>query len=220
VNGSLSPSKGCQSEGVGRYLGAVGELLAHMEDRVVAGFVDVLWRTWRQEGTLFIVGNGGSAATASHLAWDLSQQGRRLPGRSRMRAWALTDNPSAVTAVANDNGFTRVFGEQLEVHAKSGDVLLCLSCSGRSPNILTAVDVARSKRLTILGFVGFDGGSLIECCDLCVHVPSDDHGMIESVHSALCHCIASLLQELSPPTIPSLSPDRIGPLSSESSARA
>jgi histidinol-phosphate phosphatase family protein len=180
--------------GVQRYLEGVRQLLAVADTDAMAATMGVLWEAWEKDRTVFIAGNGGSAATASHLAWDLLKQ-TQLPGRRSIRAHALTDSLPTITALANDQGFRQVFAYQLRSQAKPGDILLSISCSGQSANILEAISEARAGGLTVVGFGGFDGGVMRDQCDVYLHVPSWDYGKIESVHLALCHCITSLLAE-------------------------
>ena len=146
-------------------------------------------------GTLFLCGNGGSAATASHLANDLGKgasYGR--PGR-RFRVVALTDNVPWITALANDVGYESIFAEQLRNLGRPGDMLLAISGSGNSPNILGAVDAARELGMEVIGFTGFGGGRLAPACDLAVVAPSHHMGRVEDVHTVLMHLICYYFME-------------------------
>lgn len=177
-----------------KYLDDVGDILAGIDSHAVAEITEFVWRSWWRGKTVFLVGNGGSAATASHLAWDLIS-GARLAGFNGTQVRALTDSATAITAVANDQGASRIFADQLRLHASSGDVLLCLSCSCRSPSILEAIAEARAAGLDVVGLGGFDGGKVQQECRAYVHVPSYDYGKIEAIHLAIGHCITAMLAE-------------------------
>src|SRR2546421_1034100 len=179
---------------VGRYLSGMRELLERIDTADLAACVDALWRAWQRERTVFIVGNGGSAATASHLACDLAKQ-TQVPDRAPLRAHSLTDNLALMTAFANDVDYGQVFAEQLRIHCRPGDLLVCVSCSGNSPNVLAAIEAARSYGLRVIGFGGFDGGRMRGLCDPYVHVPSFEYGLVESAHVVIAHCVSALLAE-------------------------
>jgi D-sedoheptulose 7-phosphate isomerase len=147
---------------------------------------------------VIIMGNGGSATTASHFACDLGK-GTLSPGFPRFRVLALTDNISLFSALANDCGYDQVFGEQVKSLVRPGDVVIGISASGNSPNVLNGVEVARQEGATTIGFVGFDGGELKDRVDLAVHVPSDFIEQVEDVHLILehliCFCLRQILEE-------------------------
>jgi D-sedoheptulose 7-phosphate isomerase len=148
----------------------------------------------RQAGTtIFIAGNGGSASTASHWANDLGK-GLRDAGPP-IRVLSLTDNVSWFTALANDEGYQRVFTGQLENFARPGDVLIVISASGNSPNLIDVVSFARERGVRTIGLLGFDGGLLKPMVDECVWFPSEKgaYGPVESAHSLLCHLITACL---------------------------
>ncbi len=153
----------------------------------------------RCEGSqVFIIGNGGSATTASHMACDFSKSTIRddLP---RMRVVPITDSLCLITAWANDTEYGNVFAEQLKNLARRGDVLIALSGSGSSENVLRAVRHARELGLTTIGFTGLDGVRLRDLADLCVVVSSRDMGKIEDMHVVMCHMLTEALahQEVS-----------------------
>jgi histidinol-phosphate phosphatase family protein len=174
------------------YLQQLSAVLTAIDPDSVARVLDVLWDAWNRDSTVFICGNGGSASTASHMACDLSKQ-TMVPGRRPLRAHSLTDNVELISAWGNDADFSRVFAEQLNVHSRPGDVLVCISCSGNSPNITAAIEDARRLGNQVIGFGGFDGGSLMALSDVYVHVPSTDYGFVESAHLVLEHCVTTLI---------------------------
>ena len=135
---------------------------------------------------LIFVGNGGSAAIASHMATDYSKNGN-------IRALALNDS-SMLTCLGNDLGYDRVFAKQIELHARAGDLILAISSSGRSPNILNAVEAARMAACGVVTFSGFDGDNpLRERGDLNFYIASDRYGFVEISHLTLCHAILDFL---------------------------
>ncbi len=144
--------------------------------------------------TIFLAGNGGSAATATHWANDLGKAAKRS-GRQPIRVLSLTDNTSWFTALANDEGYESVFAGQLENFAQPGDLLIVISASGNSPNLLRAVDVARAHGASTLAIVGFDGGALSKTADEVVLVPTEAgaYEIVEDAHMILCHVLTRSL---------------------------
>lgn len=157
--------------------------------------VDLLAHAYRQNRTVFVIGNGGSAANASHFAQDLSKGAIPSLDGKRFRVLSLTDNMPFITAVANDLGYDRVFEFQLRQFAHPGDVLIAISGSGNSPNVLKAASWARKARVKVVGVTGFDGGRLIRMSDHKIHVPCGNMCKVEAVHGILFHMIADLLKE-------------------------
>ena len=140
-------------------------------------------------GQIFTCGNGGSAATASHFATDLGK-GASYGQPQRFKVVALTDSISTITAYANDVSFDVVFAEQLRNLGRPGDLLICISGSGNSPNVLRATETARELGLRTAALTGFQGGELGPLADIHINVPSDHMGRVEDAHMALCHMIA------------------------------
>ena len=153
----------------------------------------------RDEGRqIFVIGNGGSAATASHMMNDLCKGTLGHKGDApwpRLRVIALTDNVSLMTAWANDTDFNHIFSEPLKNLAQRGDLLVAISASGNSPNIIAAVEAAKQIGVTVLGLTGFGGGKLAKMADVSLVVPSDGYGPVEDVHMILDHIITSYLYE-------------------------
>jgi len=153
----------------------------------------------RDEGRqIFVIGNGGSAATASHMMNDLCKGTLGHKGDApwpRLRVIALTDNVSLMTAWANDTDFNHIFSEPLKNLAQRGDVLVAISASGNSPNIIAAVEAAKQIGVTVLGLAGFTGGKLSKMADVSLVVPSDGYGPVEDIHMILDHIITSYLYE-------------------------
>jgi D-sedoheptulose 7-phosphate isomerase len=142
---------------------------------------------------VFVIGNGGSAAAASHMVCDFSKNTREA-GKNRMRAICLNDNIPSVMAYANDEGYDVIFSEQLMALGRPGDILIAISGSGNSANILKAIETARKMQIKIIGLTGFKGGKMKDLTDICLVVPSDSMEMIEDVHLIINHILAGLLR--------------------------
>lgn len=152
-------------------------------------------QAYREERTVFLFGNGGSASLASHFACDLGK-GTAPPGgaRKRLRALALTDNVPLLTAWANDTAYEEIFAEQLRNFIGPGDISIAISGSGNSPNVLKALQVSHLSGALNIGLTGFAGGKLKPLCDLCLVVPSDNMQLIEDVHLSVAHSIFTIVR--------------------------
>lgn len=170
-------------------------LLADLDTADIQRVIRTLLRAHRDGKQVFVLGNGGSAATASHFACDLGKNVIGSDGR-RFKVLALTDNVALLTAWANDTAYERVFAEQLENLVQPEDVVVAISGSGNSPNVLCAMELARARGAITVGLTGFRGGRLKPLCDLCVVVPSDQMEQIEDVHLALQHLFCRVLREI------------------------
>lgn len=146
------------------------------------------------DATVFFAGNGGSAATASHFSQDLGEVGRKA-GTKSFRAISLNDSVPFMTALGNDYGYERIFSGQIENLFRKGDVLVVISASGNSPNVIEAVKEAKRKGGTTIGLVGFDGGKLSKLCDHIVHVPTEKgkYGPVEDMHLLIGHMATTYL---------------------------
>jgi D-sedoheptulose 7-phosphate isomerase len=154
---------------------------------------DVIAAGLRAGNKLLIAGNGGSAADAQHIAAEIV--GRYKKDRPAYAALALTTDTSALTAIGNDYGFEHVFSRQVEGLGKRGDVLLALTTSGRSPNILAALKTARQQGLITVGFTGAKGTTLATSCDHLLIAPSDDTAVIQQIHMAFAHGICEVIEQ-------------------------
>jgi D-sedoheptulose 7-phosphate isomerase len=143
---------------------------------------------------VFVVGNGGSAATASHFACDLSK-GTRRDGPPTFHVVSLTDNVPLLTAWANDSGYDRVFSEQIHALACPGDILVVISASGNSPNVLAVIETARSCGMSVIGLTGRSGGHLANLVDVLMHVPSDRIEVVEDAHLVAAHSLCVAVRE-------------------------
>lgn len=176
------------------YLRVFQHLVHGFDLDALARVVERLRAARDRGATIYIAGNGGSAATATHLVNDLGKATKRS-GRQPMRVMCLSDNVSWLTALANDEGYERVFTGQLENFARAGDVLVVISASGNSPNLVDAVGHARAHGLTTIGIVGFDGGRLKGMVDECLWLESEvgAYGPVESGHVVLCDLLTTCL---------------------------
>ena len=177
------------------YLKKVQELLEVLPDQSDR-FVETLYRAFEEDRTIFLAGNGGSAANASHFGQDLAKGTlANMAATRRFRVVALTDNIGFITALANDEGYDSIFEQQIRNLGRAGDLLVAISGSGNSPNILRAVEYARSIGMKTIGVTGFDGGKLLPLVDVSVHVPVEDMGMAEALHVVVFHLAMSRLRE-------------------------
>jgi len=159
----------------------------------VSAAVDLICTSLANGGQLLVAGNGGSAADAQHIVAELT--GRFMRERQPLRALALHGNTSALTAIGNDYGFEHVFAREVLAHARSGDVLLAISTSGNSPNILKAIEAARTSHAKVIGMTGENGGKMRNACDLCLCVPSKSTARIQEMHITIGHAICELVEE-------------------------
>jgi D-sedoheptulose 7-phosphate isomerase len=159
-------------EHIQKYLDEVGQMVQNLPQAEIAHTIDILTQARAEGKRIFVMGNGGSAAMASHFACDLGK-GTVREGKARFKVISLNDNVPLLTAYANDFGYETVFAEPLASLAEPGDVAIAISSSGNSPNVLRAMDVAREHGLTTIGITGFEGGRLKQKVDVCVIVPAD-----------------------------------------------
>lgn len=165
----------------------------HQLSSDVSEAVDMIAASMAAGGQLLVAGNGGSAADAQHIAAELT--GRFLRDRKPLRALALHVNTSALTAIGNDYGYEHVFAREFSAHARPGDVLLAITTSGDSPNILRAIEAARKINAKVIGLTGESGGKMRDLCDVCLRVPSRSTPRIQEMHITIGHTICELLEE-------------------------
>lgn len=174
------------------YFSTVQELLNKVPFAAVNQVVEALISANQAGQTVFICGNGGSASTATHFGCDLAKR-PIVAGQPRYRVVPLTDNNALMTAISNDIGYDVVFSEQLIPLVRKGDILIGISGSGNSMNVIKAVEVAKAAGATTIGFSGYDGGKLAPVVDISVHIPSFNMAMVEDVHLMLEHAICERL---------------------------
>jgi D-sedoheptulose 7-phosphate isomerase len=157
-------------------------------------WADLVYSAWQDEKYVFIFGNGGSGTTASHMAEDLGKsllkpEDLKDEKKKRLKVLSLTDNQGWILAVGNDVGYDQIFVQQLMNYGSKGDLVVAISGSGNSPNVLSAVDWANRHGLKTFGLTGYNGGKLRTMAQTGLHVPLDDMGMVESIHLCLFHWV-------------------------------
>lgn len=177
------------------YLAELTMSLQKISRQEIWAAIQLLYQAWEEGRHIFLCGNGGSAATASHMANDLNKL-TITPGKPRLKAIALTDNIPLMTAWANDSVYADIFAEQLQNLVEPGDVLIAISASGNSPNVLRALELAHECQALTIGFTGKDGGKLKHLVDVCVFIPDEHIGRQEDGHMILDHIIANTLRDL------------------------
>ncbi len=182
------------------FLERVGQELLRVEPAEIKRLADLMYDCYERGRFIFICGNGGSGSNSSHFCEDIGKCTLRREdfdndNKKRVRIMSLTDNTPYILAWANDEGFERVFAEQLKNLASPGDLLIAISGSGNSPNILRAVEWANKNGLTTFGCTGFSGGKLRTLAQHNFHVPIDDMGIVESIHLTAFHWIVDNLHK-------------------------
>jgi D-sedoheptulose 7-phosphate isomerase len=176
------------------YVRAQKAALDSISVSAVVRLIDTVRRAAAEDRQIFVFGNGGSAANASHFATDLGKGASDKQSR-RFRVLSLNDNVSWLTALANDYAYEDVFVRQLENYAREGDVVLALSVSGNSPNVVKAVEWARKKGLTTIALVGAKRGALAEIADQVITIDSSHYGRVEDAQMGICHMVCYAFME-------------------------
>lgn len=179
---------------VAPYLARLNEEIARLDQAALKRWADAVYKAWEDGKFVYIVGNGGSGCNASHMAEDLGKSSLRERDlkdetKKRLKVLSLTDNAGWIMAVGNDVGYDQIFVQQLMNYGQPGDVLIAISGSGNSPNVLAAVDWANRHGLKTFGLTGYSGGKLKAVQQDGLHVGLDDMGMVESIHLAVFHWV-------------------------------
>ena len=186
------------------YFKDIEVILKKISQQEITKAVNLLYNAWKQDRQIFLIGNGGSASTATHFASDLSKS-CSVEGKPRFRAMALTDNAPLISALVNDEGWSNVYTWQLQNLMRDGDLLVAISVHGGSgsdkaglwsQNLLKAVKFVKDRKGKVLGFSGFDGGALKGASDVCIVVPINSTPQVEGFHSVLTHLLAERLHTL------------------------
>lgn len=189
---ALFQSSASSQEYAAGFIQVLLRALQAVDLAAVARLIDMVEAACEQNRQIFLLGNGGSSAVASHMVVDLSPNTLmdRCPS---FRVFSLTDNVESITAIANDSGYENIFAYQLKCHLQPGDLVVAFSVSGDSENVVRAVLQARKMGGLTVGLTGFDGGRLRRCCDLSIHVPStrDEYGPVEDVFSCIGHIVTT-----------------------------
>ena len=168
------------------YINDVGKLVGIIDVPAVEKALDALWKAYQKGNKIFLFGNGGSAATAMHIVNDIVK-GTTIEGKKAARAYCLSDNTSLMMAIANDISYEDIFVHQLKAYFDEGDVAVGISGSGNSENVIRAIKYANEHKGITIGLTGFEGGKLRNIAQIAIHVPSRHYGVIEDVHTVICH---------------------------------
>jgi D-sedoheptulose 7-phosphate isomerase len=179
------------------YFSAYQEMVANLPYQQIDRAIGEIMSAYERGANIFTIGNGGSAALASHFACDLAK-GTVVSenGEKRFRVIALTDNIPLMTAWANDHGYEQVFAQQLQNLLVPGDLAFAISGSGNSPNVLRGLEMARGHGARTVGLTGFEGGKMKNLCDVCVVLPSNNMQIIEDFHLSVTHAISSVIRRM------------------------
>ena len=176
------------------YLQRLQDEIARLDQAAIGRWADAIYQAWENEKFVFVFGNGGSGTNATHFSEDLGKSSLRPDdlmdeSKKRLKIMSLTDNLGWILAVGNDVGYEQIFQQQLMNYGTAGDLVLAISGSGNSPNIIQAVEWAKRHGLHTFGITGYAGGRLKEIQDDGLHVELDDMGMVESIHLCAFHWV-------------------------------
>lgn len=183
---------GNSAEFVAHYAQALGEAVASVDDGTIDAATELLVTASRNGRRIYSIGNGGSRAIADHLCCDLTK-GTYVGGEPALRAISLAANGALFSAVANDFGFENALSRLVEMFGEEGDVLIAVSSSGNSENILRAVGAAKTKGMKTIGLCGFSGGRLKDEVDVAFHVRVENYGIVEDAHMSIMHIVAQII---------------------------
>ena len=177
------------------YFKYLYQLLNSINKQEIEKFTKELEDSLTNENTIFIAGNGGSAATASHMANDMGMIAQKTGNSKYFKTLSLTDNVALISAIANDYGYDTIFVEQLKIYFKPGDKLIVISASGNSPNLIKAAEFVQKNDGKVIGLLGFDGGKLKDLSDISIIVetPKGEYGPVEDIHIILDHLVSNWL---------------------------
>ena len=177
---------------LGSYLDELGRAVRQVDAKALARAISVVEAAAAGKKHVYGIGNGGSAAIVDHLCCDWTK-GTAHAAHASIKTHSLVANSALLLAAANDFGFENSFSKQIEFYAEQGDVLIAISSSGNSPNIINAVELAKSRGVTVIGMSGFAGGKLRDMSDIALFVPCSNYGIVEDGHQILMHTIAQVI---------------------------
>ena len=183
-----------QKEYINTYINTEIELLKDMDRDKVAQVLEAMLDAYEKEAQIYVFGNGGSASTASHMANDFNKGISEYTER-RFHVCCLNDNMATVLAVANDIGYRDIFSFQLKNKVKKGDVVIGISGSGNSDNVIDALEYAKQQGAMTIGWVGFDGGKVSQIADITFHVPLNNMQIVEDFHLILNHMMMWVIMQ-------------------------
>jgi D-sedoheptulose 7-phosphate isomerase len=189
-------------ENIKNYISVLQQTMDQLPAQLIAEVISALQAARMQGNQVLIMGNGGSASTASHFVCDLAKN-TRCEGLPHFRAIGLTDNMALLSAYANDEGYENVFAQQLANLIKPGDVVIAISASGNSKNVINAIAEAQKHHVTTIGFTGFDGGLLGQMVNINIHVKSNIIEHVEDIHLMLEHIVIKAIKDHSQPAVKS-----------------
>ena len=176
------------------YFSYLKILIDELSIENISKFIELILQTRENDKSIYFIGNGGSASTASHFVNDISLGSRQF--EKPFRAISLCDNQAVITAIGNDDGYENIFLQQLQTQAKENDILVAISASGNSPNVIKAIDWANDNGLSTVGLSAFDGGQLAKKSNLNIHVPTQvgEYGPAEDLHMVICGLVGSFFR--------------------------
>jgi D-sedoheptulose 7-phosphate isomerase len=183
-----------EKEWIEKYLRQMMHTLSEVPVEKIERIIELIQQAYVDEKQIFILGNGGSASTASHFCCDLAK-GTVVDGKRRLRVISLTDNVALLTAYANDLGYESVFVEQLKNLLQENDLVICITGSGKSPNVLSAIEYANKRGATTIGLLGFDGGLAKGMIKEHITLRNHNYGQVEDLHMILAHVISQCFKE-------------------------
>ena len=176
------------------YFQIIKDLTNKADPAAAEQAVEVIYQAMENKKTIFVAGNGGSAATANHFAADFGKNVVK-GNKNRPRIMSLCCNMGSLTAYANDEGYDQVFARQMTNWAEAGDVLVVISASGNSQNAVNAAKLMQKLGGKVIAMTGFSGGALKELADVSLHIPENRYETVEDIHSVFCHMIVSCIKE-------------------------
>ena len=175
------------------YLEGLRAMLETVDAGKIDAYADLLFDAWKDDRSVYVMGNGGSSYCASHHVSDYVKTAQ-VEGQHRLRAFSLSDNMGMLTAIGNDLSYDDIFLHPLQSYAKLGDLVVAISCSGNSPNVVKACEWARANGMTVVALTGFDGGKLGKVADLHINFASDNYGFVEDMQQSVGHNVAQRLK--------------------------
>jgi D-sedoheptulose 7-phosphate isomerase len=173
------------------YFDQMSQVQSDMDLKDLPEIIQIIQDTIDSGSIVYSMGNGGSCAIADHLVCDFTKG--CFTENSRLKSFSLNSNTSLLTAIANDISYKEGFSKQLEYYVEPGDVILLISSSGNSDNIISAIEYANNNNIKSIAFTGFDGGKAKEIASMNIHVPVDNYGIIEDMHQSMMHVIAQFV---------------------------
>lgn len=178
-----------------QYKSELIQEINNLENESLDKLVDAIMETYRKNKTVYVFGNGGSAATASHFQCDMGK-GTQVEGQKRLRVLSLTDNIAIMSAISNDISYDDIFAYQLENLVEEGDLVVGISASGNSENVIRAMKIAKQSNARTFAIVGFDGGKMKELADQNIHIRSYNYGIVEDLHLIINHLTSQRIKEI------------------------